>query len=48
MLKRPSFVEKIPNEIERKALEIILMNKKYESLASDSEDEIENFVQPRV
>ena len=34
-------MERFTNEIERKALEIILLNKKYESIDSESEDEEE-------
>jgi hypothetical protein len=32
-------IERFTDEIERKALEIIFLNKKYESLDSDSEDD---------
>lgn len=35
-------MEQFTDEIERKALEIILLNKKYESIDSESEEEKES------
>jgi hypothetical protein len=40
--ERSRLVEECGDEIERKALEIILLNRKYESVDSDSEEENES------